>query len=203
MGNANDAGIDRIHLPDWRWVPRTVHLHILLAYLNADLLRHVGSPRPAGFTFLRRSYKGFRGRKRGELTVVVLVVPWVIAAVTPAIGGQLVGLAPLGVRLQHRARGDLDTIEAFAFVAMLLGPLLWVGGLADVDFLSSLEEGVGLALLLGIIILDKPIWDSYVKGLGGDPGEHSVPPILPRRRSRIRQSREHRLAKWSVLPTLW
>ncbi len=44
MGNANDDGIDRIHLPDWRWVPCTVHLHILLAYLNADLLRHVGSP---------------------------------------------------------------------------------------------------------------------------------------------------------------
>lgn len=44
MGNANDAGMDRPHLPDWRWVPRTVHLHILLTCPNANLLRHVVSP---------------------------------------------------------------------------------------------------------------------------------------------------------------
>ncbi len=44
MGNATDARVDRPHLPDWRWVPRTVHLHILLTCPNANLLRQVGSP---------------------------------------------------------------------------------------------------------------------------------------------------------------
>ena len=41
MGITNDAGMDRIHLPDWRRVPRTMHFHILLAYLNGGYLRHV------------------------------------------------------------------------------------------------------------------------------------------------------------------
>jgi hypothetical protein len=42
MIDAKIAGVDRLHLPDWRWVPRTVNVHILLAYLDAELLRHVG-----------------------------------------------------------------------------------------------------------------------------------------------------------------
>ncbi len=66
MINTNDIGIYRIHLPDWRWVPRAVHLHILLAYSNADLLRHVGSLAQ----LVSRSYvvakKGFEGVNAGE-----------------------------------------------------------------------------------------------------------------------------------------
>ena len=81
------------------------------------------------------------------LTVVVLVVLRVLAPVPPAVCGQLIGLSILGVLLQHLARGGLDTIKTLAFVAVLLGPLLGVPRLTDVDLLASFVEGIGLALL--------------------------------------------------------
>ncbi len=65
MVNAKVAGMDRLHLPDWRWVPRTVNVHILLAYPNADFLRHVGIS-PGEYCVLTYSDKDLQRRKVGS-----------------------------------------------------------------------------------------------------------------------------------------
>ncbi len=66
MGNAKVAGMDRFHLPDWWWVPRTVHFHILLTYLNVVCLRHVGLP-PSGFATVTFSNKDLQRRQCEKL----------------------------------------------------------------------------------------------------------------------------------------
>ncbi len=97
MVNAHDAGMDQFHFPDWHRVPRTMNVHILLAYLNADFLRHVGSPAQ----LVLRSYviatKGLEGVNAGSIrphggmnrrVLAVLLHEDVGGAVNVEVGGH-------------------------------------------------------------------------------------------------------------------
>ncbi len=123
MGNAKVAGMDRFHLPDWWWISRTVNVHILLAYLNVDCLRHVRLP-PGGFAALTFSNKDLQRRQCEKLPNPPFHYPLlsVSIAVTLEQSQTLLGpdsrevgvTLPMNIEVAHHAAGLQDVSPASA-----------------------------------------------------------------------------------------